>query len=445
MQQTQKIVWVEGMFLRPHHFQQCESHLESQIVAWGKSQNSNYWGFVEKEVDPEALRRGSIVLTAASGIFPDGTFFSFRGANNAPTPLTIESGTTSVKVVLAIPACFPGREQITFQESADSLARYRAVDTEVADLNAMAIGPAEIQSGQLRMKLMLENELTADWTALGVVSVIERRRDNSLQLDESYIPPLLNCHADARLEGFIADTLGLLQQRGQMLAQRLAEAGRSGVSEVVEFLMLQLVNRYYGLTHHAHQEAQFHPERLFSEWLKLVAELATFSPARTIGDNIPLYNHDNLSASFEPLMLQLRQQLSMIIEENAVQINLTQKSHGLYVASIADPHMLDGFGFVLAVSAKVPVDVIRNQFPARMKIAPVNRIKDLVQLQLPGIGLKGMPVAPREIPYHAGYTYFELEKTGDLWSQMERARVFALHVAGEFPDLQMEFWAIRAA
>lgn len=444
MQQSKKVVWMEGMFLRPHHFQQSENHLERQIVSWGKAQNGNYWGFFEKELDREALRRGSIVLTAASGIFPDGTLFSFRGAANAPTPLTIEAGSTAALVVLAIPACFPGREQITFQESADSLARYLAVDSEVADFNGMAVGAADIKSARLRMKLMLESELTADWTALGVVSVIERQRDHSLRLDETYIPPLLNCHADARMEGFIADTLGLLQQRSQMLGQRLAEAGRSGVSEVVEFLMLQLVNRYYGLTHHACHEAQFHPERLFSEWLKLVSELVAFSPVRAVGADLPRYRHDNLAASFEPLVLQLRQQLSMIIEENALQIALTQKSHGLYVAPVADPHMLEGFGFVLAVSAKVPAEVIRNQFPARMKIAPVNRIKDLVQLQLPGIGLKSMPVAPREIPYHAGYTYFELEKQGELWSQMERAGVFALHVAGDFPDLKMEFWAIRA-
>lgn len=62
-----------------------------------------------------------------------------------------------------------------------------------------------------------------------------------------------------------------------------------------------------------------------------------------------------------------------------------------------------------------------------MKIAPVTRIRDLVQLQLPGIGLRTMPAAPRQIPYHAGYTYFELEKGGDLWKQMEKSSAFALH------------------
>lgn len=81
--------------------------------------------------------------------------------------------------------------------------------------------------------------------------------------------------------------------------------------------------------------------------------------------------------------------------------------------------MMRDFGFVLAVRADVAAEVLLTHFPAQMKIAPVTRIRDLVQLQLPGIGLRTMPAAPRQIPYHAGYTYFELEKGGDLWKQME--------------------------
>ena len=54
-----------------------------------------------------------------------------------------------------------------------------------------------------------------------------------------------------------------------------------------------------------------------------------------------------------------------------------------------------------------------------------------------------MSVAPPQIPWHAGYNYFELEKGGELWGEMEKSGAFALHLAGEFPGLDMEFWAIR--
>jgi type VI secretion system protein ImpJ len=79
-----------------------------------------------------------------------------------------------------------------------------------------------------------------------------------------------------------------------------------------------------------------------------------------------------------------------------------------------------------------------------VKIGPVERIRDLVNLQLPGIALQAMPVAPRQIPYHAGFNYFALEQVGDLWKQLEKSGALAMHIAGEFPGLEMQFWAIRS-
>ena len=54
-----------------------------------------------------------------------------------------------------------------------------------------------------------------------------------------------------------------------------------------------------------------------------------------------------------------------------------------------------------------------------------------------------VPVAPRQIPYHAGYVYFELDQSHELWSQLKSSGGIALHVSGEFPGLMMELWAIR--
>jgi type VI secretion system protein ImpJ len=52
-------------------------------------------------------------------------------------------------------------------------------------------------------------------------------------------------------------------------------------------------------------------------------------------------------------------------------------------------------------------------------------------------------VAPRQLPFHAGYYYFELDRGSDLWKQLEHNGSMAMHIAGEFPGLELEFWAIR--
>ncbi|MFQ8717392.1 MAG: type VI secretion system baseplate subunit TssK [Enterobacter hormaechei] len=35
--------------------------------------------------------------------------------------------------------------------------------------------------------------------------------------------------------------------------------------------------------------------------------------------------------------------------------------------------------------------------------------------------LRAMPVAPPQIPWHAGYSYFELEEGSELWHEMDKS------------------------
>ena len=73
-------------------------------------------------------------------------------------------------------------------------------------------------------------------------------------------------------------------------------------------------------------------------------------------------------------------------------------------------------------------------------LACITKIADLPD----HVTLRPLPVAPRQIPYHAGHNYFELETRGnELWKQLESSGGLAMHIAGDFPGLALEFWAIR--
>jgi type VI secretion system protein ImpJ len=98
---------------------------------------------------------------------------------------------------------------------------------------------------------------------------------------------------------------------------------------------------------------------------------------------------------------------------------------------------------VLAVKANIEAERVRRFFPTQCKLGPVESIRELVNSALPGIGLRAMPVAPRQIPYFVGKIYFELDRTGPMWKSMQTSGGLALQVAGDFPGLEMELWAIR--
>jgi type VI secretion protein, VC_A0114 family len=142
-------------------------------------------------------------------------------------------------------------------------------------------------------------------------------------------------------------------------------------------------------------------------------------------------------------MIELRQALSLVLDQTVIQIDLRERKYGIKTALISDKTLLHKASFVLAVHANLPAEQIRAQFPTQTKIGPVEKIRDLVNLQLPGVVIKPLPVAPRELPYNAGYNYFEIDTQHVLWKDLGRSAGLALHVAGDFPGLELLFWAIR--
>ncbi|NMK49744.1 type VI secretion system baseplate subunit TssK [Achromobacter sp. Bel] len=438
-----KVIWSEGMFLRPQHFQQLERHLLHAAQQRAAAAQGFFWGFSHLSLDRDALAIGKLVLTQAQGVMPDGTPFDFSDPDAAPAAFEVPPQARGARVLLAMPRARPGATDVIYEGEEDTLARYLVHEADVEDTGSMGLEPALLQLGRLRLRLMLEDELTDDWLGLGVARVMERRPDNRVVLDEGYVAPWLAAGEHPVLRGLVNELYGLLGARSEALAERLSQPGRGGVSEVSDFMLLETVNRYVGALWHGRQSAALHPERLFHDWLMLACDLSTFTTATRRPEVLHEYVHDDLQGSFAPLMAELRRSLSAVLEQRALQIPLQDRGQGVRVAQIADAELLQTAGFVLAVHADLGTDTVRARFPAQVKIGPVERIRDLVHLQLPGVTVRALPVAPRQIPYSAGHVYFELDKSGEFWKQLERTGALALHLAGDFPGLTMEFWALR--
>ena len=70
---TQKVVWQEGMLLRPQHFQQNDRYYDYQLKVRTQRQTGCSWGLFQLEIDHQFLTTGKLVISQASGILPDGT------------------------------------------------------------------------------------------------------------------------------------------------------------------------------------------------------------------------------------------------------------------------------------------------------------------------------------------------------------------------------------
>ena len=439
---NRKVIWSEGMLLQPQHLQQHDRYLQTQLESRVGRLRPYAWGFAALRIDEQALALGKLALTACSGVLPDGTPFQLQVDDDLPLPLDIPEDARNVLVVLALPLRRPGVAETGDSPAPDNHARHGIVDHEAWDSNGLD-NSALMQVGRLRLRVALEHEVAHAYATIGIARIVERRPDGRVVLDPEYCPPCLDFRVAARLGGFADELVGLLHQRGDALGGRLGQPGASGAAEIADFLLLQLINRAEPLFGHLATMTGLHPEGLYREAVQLAGELATFSPVDKRAVQYPAYRHEYLRETFQPVMDDLRRQLSTVMDTHAVPIPLEERQFGIRVAVMRDTELLKSATFVLVVNAHMPAETVRSAFPRQVKIGSIEKIRDLVNLQLPGIALRPLPVAPRQLPFHAGHTYFELDKGSEYWQQLASSAGFALHVAGSFPGLQLRFWAIR--
>jgi type VI secretion system protein ImpJ len=438
-----KVIWSEGMFLRPIHFQQHVRYLENLLEGRCQPLHSYPWGFAALKLDAPMLSLGKIAIAQARGVFPDGTYFDVPGDDGEVAPIDVGSDVRNMVVSLSLPVRRFNAMEIGGTGEQDKLTRYHLSEYETPDTHTQGGGSAAVQVGRLNMKLVLERDDQSDLMTMGIARIVECREDQSVVLDDAFLPPVLDCRASPTLHNFVKELQGLLHHRAEALAGRITDAGRGGVSEVADFLLLQLVNRYEPLIAHLTAINTLHPEDFYALALSLAGELATFTQQRKRPPAFPPYRHEDLQTTFAPVMAELRRSLSMVLEQNAVRIPLEDRKYGIRVGPIVDRTLLKNSSFVLAVHAQIPTEELRRRFPPQVKIGPVEKIRDLVNLQLPGIQTRPLAVAPRQLPYMAGYVYFELDRNGEFWKELDNSGGFAIHVGGDFPGLKMEFWAIR--
>jgi type VI secretion system protein ImpJ len=439
-----KIVWSEGLFLRPQHLQQQDRYFERYVETRCHALRSNSWGLTELELERDLLTIGQLGLARAAGVFPDGTPFRMPEDTPLPLPLEIDPKLRDQIMYLGVPLRQPGSTEVQRDGARDTPVRNAVTELEARDSSGNSGQPALLEVATLRTRLMAERDAADGFARIPIAHLIECRADKRVLLEERFIPTVLDARSAPRLATFMTELLGLLHTRGEELGATVTSTGRSSSAEIADYLLLQAINRAEALLAHLTESGVLHPEDLYRFCVALAGELATFTSSSHRRTPFPRYRHERLRESFEPVIAALRAAFTARVESSAIPIPIVAKKYGINVATVADRTLFNSAVFVLAARAELPADEIRRRLPGLLKIAPVEKISNYVNLQLPGVPVTSVPVAPRQIPVHAGFNYFELDQTHELWSQFASSGGVAFHVAGEVPGLALEFWAIRA-
>ncbi|WP_241612376.1 type VI secretion system baseplate subunit TssK [Rosenbergiella epipactidis] len=445
---TNKVVWSEGLFLRPQLFQQQERYLEHFIHQRASILTPYHWGFSQLTLDRQALEYGKLVINSAQGIFPDGTPFTFPDECSPPKPLTLLPQHCGQQFYVALSLTVPGHDETLLSaEQEGALARFIAKEHLVHDTNAIHREPRHLLLAQLCLRLLPESELNDTWMGLPCARLKHLESDGrAILCDEEFIPPVIDSRTSTSLMSGIQQIAGQLRHRAEAFALPLTEQGNSDSLAVrtEEYLLLQLCNRYQSMLDYWLKRPLVHPEVYFCELNALQAELATYlCPQRRPPSEGFSYQHKQLAETFRPLIDDISQQLNLLLTKAGECFDFQRQSNGIWVTTDPDLRLEEYHSIIVAVNAAVSQQQITKYFIQQTKVSAPRHILDLVRSHLPGVTLQQLAAPPRQLAHSAGTYYFELVKSGRDWQNILAEQAVALHIAGRFTALTLRLWGLR--
>ena len=451
-----RVVWEEGMYLAPHHFQAQRRHCEDTLAATLDALFPFAYGVTSASLDTEALAGGILALAFARGIMPDGTVVSVPDADPVPLPSPLAErfapDRESHVVYLTLPAWNDDASNVRLT---DATARDIAAATQepryvelVVNVRDEAAGEesTEVHFASKHLRLVLDTELDRNDVALALARV--RRNDlGQFVSDPDFIPPSLKIGASARLLAILRQVLGMVEAKGRALSASLdvpvtgsvaaAPAAYIG-NELATRWLLHAVRSAEAPLRHMLATRSAHPEQLWLELSQLAGALCTFSLTVRARD-LPVYMHDDLATCFTAIEQHLRSHLDVVIAANAVVVQLTRTSDVLHSATISDPRCYEpGARWFLGVRSSVSANETLIRAQQYLKVCAARFVLELVRRAYPGLSLEHIPAPPAGLAPRADLTYFEITLSGPCETALRETREIGVYAPDALPDIMLE-------
>src|SRR5215831_19077056 len=404
-----KVLWSEGLFLRPHHLQQNDRYHEHLLERRVGHVTPYPWGFSALEIDRDLAQQSKFRLRRAAGIMPDGTPFDIPGDSPIPDALDVPDTAGGQTAWLSMPVAAPNTR--------------------------------EVDIAHPRLAFELRRTAKPGFVTLGIARVLEVR-DKNILFDEKFVPPMLICSAHPVIDGWINRIIGWVDNKLEELSRYAADPSSGGGLQSVDYLVLQMLNRYIPVLRHLARSDYVHPERLFEELLRIAGELATFATPERRARDYPAYDHDDLEKVFTPLINDIQDFLSARLGRRAIRLEIIERAHNAFVSPIRDRSLFRNATFILEVAAQRSLGEIQQEFPHLFKIGPNTKMNEIVHAHLPGVPLVHLPTPPVHIRTITDHVYFYLDRKSALWPEFSTAGSIGMHFSGDWPGLELELWAV---
>ncbi len=440
------VLWHEGMFLVPQHFQQADRHGRWHLERLARALRPRAYGLSSLSIDTRALSSGSFTIIACEGIMPDGLVFN-AGNEGDPSPsrqLEIPPGSERLAVYLAAPSEAPGAPASSEGGVIDGRAtRFRQRMLPIRDADGRGL-PREIAVAAPNLRLLFEGEPLDNHVWLKIAEV-GRDPSGAIILLERFASPCISLAASPALRGCLRRTIEVTVGRAAELSAQRRSRGRGQIevaaSEFAAYLLLHAINGAIPRLVHLHDQGDAHPEDVFLAMAMLAGQLCTLSQEQQ-ANALPSYRHDDPMASFSAIERALRSLLELAVPARYVPLSLQRAGERVLAAALPE-HVLEGARLYLSVSSAFPSEKVLREIPLKAKVASSGRMDALISQAMRGLRLTYLSVPPSEVPIQAGCSYFELGRDGDEWQAARDTRSLAIYLPPDYADARLEFLAVK--
>ena len=442
-----KVLWGEGLFLRPQHFQQQDQYHEARLQQTARALHPYLWGVRKIEWDLDALKTDRLRLQSLSAIFHDGEIVDAPASD--PLPVAIDLSMLPATLLeltfyIALPTLSPGGGNAATEEQQNG-ARYRQTTRETADLYTQAVG-TDVSFLKKSARLVSDQEPLGAFDCIPVTR-LRRVVTGGFEPDPQFIPPAISIASAPGLKALLDRLMDALQAKVQSLQGHMREPSRNMIEfrsgDVSSFWLLHTVSTSTAALMHYVRNPDLHPERLFESLLGLAGAMMTYSKQYSL-THLPGYRHDDLAQCFSGLDHIIRDLLDTVISTKYFSIALSEDKPSYHLGKLDSGKIDQRTTLYLAVNASLSALELVEIVPLRVKVGAPDDVEKCVLSAMPGVKISHAPQVPAAIPVQPDTYYFALEGKGMLYEQMLKAQSISIYVPAGIRDLRLGLIAVTA-
>ena len=435
------ILWHQGLFLQPQHFQQHDNFLKSLIIPHNKYHTPYFWGCNKIVVQDSSLTQRVIEIENCELIFQDGTWVQYPG-NAFVQSRSFEDISFDVERDKPLTAYIGIKKWDNYDKNVSSIEETDSLDSvgtrcvsyvEPENIKDVHEGgdPANVRKMNYILKIFWDHEIDKlnDYLLIPVFQLV--LDEEKISVSKRFVAPTFLVSGSDILMQILKDLRENMISRCRVFeSYKLSQGFQSSDFDahfIPHLLVLNSLNRSLPVLNHIIENSGFHPQEVYKNLRQIVGDLSTFSDRiNALGqltDGTPLlpdYNHEELFYCFSEIQLLIGELLKGISVAGESVFSMVRETD-YFTAKIPAEEFRDSYMYFLVLKSTGESENIINDLHNLVKIGTKENIGSMISRALPGVPVRHRLVPPPGMPKRAGLHYFRIDSKHHLWEDIKQA------------------------